>query len=156
MEQIRSTSTTTDTEELKAKIVEKLKDLHDYFEGLHASIQSTICPTEYGMDVNVNSLDINSLRAISRILANNQFPNLDISFSPGYFPTELIHFTTNYIQSKSTTLEDQSLGHFTRRKLKRLYTWYEREQCEINQLNQMHDLGMFGKPIDPPNNAIYL
>ena len=60
----------------------------------------------------------------------------------------------NSIQYKATTPEDQDLGRFTRRNLKRLSTWDEWEQGVIKQLDQMHDLGMFGKPIDAPNNVI--
>ena len=62
----------------------------------------------------------------------------------------------NSIQYKATTPEDQDLGRFTRRNLKRLSTWDELEQGKINQLSQMNYLGMFGKPIYAPNNAIVL
>ena len=34
--------------------------------------------------------------------------------------------------------------------------WYELEQGEIRQLNHMHNLWMFEKPIDAPNNEIVL
>ena len=34
-------STTTETEEIKAKIADKVKSIHDYYEGLHAWIHYT-------------------------------------------------------------------------------------------------------------------
>ena len=36
--QIITNSTTTETEEIKAKIVDKVKSVHGYYEGLHARI----------------------------------------------------------------------------------------------------------------------
>ena len=95
------------------------------------------------MDVHVTSLDITSLRAISIIQEEIHFPNLDLYFSPEDFTTELIHLIGNVIQSKATTPKEQALGHFTRRNMKRLYTWYEWEQGEIKLLNQMHELRVF-------------
>ena len=34
--------------------------------------------------------------------------------------------------------------------------WDEWEQGEINQLNQIHNLWIFGEPLDIPNNTILL
>ena len=93
---------------------------------------------------------------IYHIVSNIHFTNLGLSFPPEYFPTELIHLTINAIQSKATTPEEKYLRHFTGINLKRLTTWYEWEQVEINQLNQMHELGIFGKPIYDLNNTIFL
>ena len=87
------------------------------------------------MDVHVPYLDITSLRGISRIRANIQFPYMDIFFSPYNLPGGLIHITINDIQSKVTTPEEQSLVHFNRINLKILYTWYEWEQGERNKIN---------------------
>ena len=103
----------------------KAQAVNDYTECLYARIQSTQYSTEDDMDFHATSLDINSLRAITKIQEKSHFPNLDLSISPEYLPTGLIHLTINYIQSKSTTPENQVLGHFTRRNLKILSTWYE-------------------------------
>ena len=130
--------------------------LHNSYEVLHSRIQSNLCTAKDDLDVLVTSIDITSLRTISWIRVNSHFPNLDIPISPDDLPTKIIHLTINAIQSKATTPEEQSLGHFTRRKLNRLSTWDEWWHGEINQLNQMHELGMFGKPINAPNNEIYL
>ena len=45
IDQLITASTTTDTEGLKAKIVENEQAINDYSEGLHERIQYTICPT---------------------------------------------------------------------------------------------------------------
>ena len=41
----------------------------------------------------------------------DQFTNLDISFYNEYFPTVLIHLTTNAIKYKATTPKDQAIGN---------------------------------------------
>ena len=46
------------------------------------------------------------------------------------------------------TPEEQSLGYFTQKKLKRLSTWDEWLPGEAKQLNQFHDQKMFDDPID--------
>ena len=55
----------------------------------------------------------------------------------------------NTIGSDSTTPEEQALGRFTRRKLKKLANWDDWKAGEHKQLNQFHKQGMFGKPFDP-------
>ena len=106
------------------------------------------------MYVHVTSLDITSLRSISCIQSKSHFPNLDLYFYPEDLTTELTHLTINAIQSKATTTEDQDVGHFTRRNLKRLSTWDEWEKSEIKQANNMHDIWMSGKIIESPKNEI--
>ena len=71
-------------------------------------------------------------------------------------PTKLIHISINDIQYKTTTPEEQDIGHFTRRNMKIPSMWDEWKQGERNKLNHMHDLWMFGKPIDHPNIEIVL
>ena len=83
--------------------MDKVQAVHDYYEGIYASIQSTLCPIEDYMNVHVTSLDINSLRAIYRNREQNQFPNQDISLSPEDFFNEFIHLNINAIQSKAAT-----------------------------------------------------
>ena len=70
MAQKRSTSATVDTEDLKSRIVDKIKYVNYYYKCLHVSIQSTICPTEDVINVHVSSLDIYELKAI--YIASNQ------------------------------------------------------------------------------------
>jgi hypothetical protein len=66
------------------------------------------------------------------------------------------HATLN---SDSITAEEQALGHFTRRKLKKLTTWNEWEAGEHKQLDQFYGQKKFGEAIDPmllPKQAVIL
>ena len=47
------------------------------------------------------------------------------------------------------TPEEEALGYFARRKLKRLATWNEWEAGEHKQISQFMKQKMFGDPIDP-------
>ena len=111
---------------------------------LHAHIRNHICNAEDDMDISVPTLDIHSLRAISSL----RHP--DTRFDANNLPSDLLEFTIDAIRSSATTSEEQALGFFTRRKLKKLITWNEWQQGETKQLNQFHDLQMFGEPIAPP------
>ena len=71
----------------------------------------------------------------------------------------MIQIAINTLQSDSITPEEAIIGHFTRRKLKKLLTWNEWKKGEHKQLNQFHDKKMFGSAIDPvtlPKDAIIL
>ena len=71
----------------------------------------------------------------------------------------MIQLCINTINSDYMTKEEQALGYFTRKKLKRLATWQEWKDGESKQLNQFHQQKMFGEPIDPqllPNDALIL
>ena len=96
------------------------------------------------MEVSVPTLDLHSLRAIAQL----RHPNTP--FDTDTLPSDLLEFTVDAIRSSATTSEEQALGFFTRRKLKKLSTWDEWQQGETKQLNQFHDLQMFGEPIAPP------
>ena len=78
------------------------------------------------------------------------------TFSPEYLPTDVMALAINAIRSSHTTTDEQSLGHFTRRKLKQLDTWPEWRKGEVDQLDKMERLGMYGKPCKRPPNAIVL
>ena len=80
------------------------------------------------MDVHVPSLDITSIISVSCIREKIHFTNLDLSFYPEDFRTELIHINTNDNQSKETNPEEQDLCRLTRRNMKRLSPWDEWEQ----------------------------
>ena len=54
------------------------------------------------------------------------------------------------------TTEEQALGGFTRRKLKRLSNWNEWLQAEAKQLDSMAKQDMYGPPVHPPPGAIIL
>jgi hypothetical protein len=54
------------------------------------------------------------------------------------------------------TAAEQSLGSFTRRKLKRLDNWDDWLQAEAKQLDSMAKQEMYGSPVHPPAGAIIL
>ena len=64
----------------------------------------------------------------------------------------------NSITSQSITPAEQALGKFTRCKLKTMDTWNNWEAGERKQLNQFHDLQMFGENMTRPleENAVIL
>lgn len=89
-----------------------------------------------------------------RAIATARYPGEE--FSPEALPISQIALGINAIRSDATTADEQSIGRFTRRKLKRLTTWPMWEAGERKQLNQFHDLKMYGEPIKRPPNAIVL
>ena len=128
-------------------------------------IGSNICkqmaPIEDDMEVSIPSLDIHSLRAITKIRYPEifeEYKNNEEAFDQNDITAEYIELMINAIQSKSTTPEEQALGFFTRKKLKKLNTWNEWKAGETKQMNQFADLQMFGKPImiDPKTKPIIL
>ena len=104
---------------------------------LHANIQKQLCPTEDDMEVTVPTIDLHALRAIACLR------NPELSFAEEDISSELIELSINAIRSSATTSEEQALGFFTRRKLKRLATWDEWQSGETKQLNQFRDLWIF-------------
>jgi hypothetical protein len=52
--------------------------------------------------------------------------------------------------------EEQGLGNFTRRKLRRLPNWKEWENAEFKQLDSMAKQEMYGPPVPAPRDAIVL
>ena len=74
-------------------------------------------------------------------------------------PTEVIKLVITTLNSDAITPEEQALGYFTRKKLKKLSTWDQWLAGEEKQINQFMTQGMFGKPTDRaalPDNAIIL
>ena len=65
----------------------------------------------------------------------------------------------NTISSDHMTPEEEALGFFTRKRLRKLSTWDEWEKGEHKQLDQFEEQGMFDNPIDPvllPKDAVIL
>ena len=57
------------------------------------------------------------------------------------------------------TKEEQALGYFTRKRLKRLATWQEWKDGESKQIGQFMQQKMFGAPINPitlPESTVIL
>lgn len=107
-------------------------------------------------------LHIHSLRTTPRIGPPVAAPTTAVP-EPGY---ATIHEPLSHDQillmmrSLNTTVfgttEEQALGGFTRRKLKRLPNWKEWLQAESKQLDSMAKQEMYGPPVHPPPGAIIL
>ena len=110
-------------------------------------------PTEADSDKHVPTLSVEDIRAIASI----RFTDRDMSEDA--IPSEMIKVCINTLNSDFMTPEEQALGYFTRKKLKRLSTWDEWLAGEAKPLNQFHDQKMFGDPIDAdtlPGSAVVL
>ena len=69
-------------------------------------------------------------------------------------PDHLLHL--HALQSESITPEERALPRFTRRTLQRIPTWELWHENETDQIDQMHELGMFGDPCSLPPDGIAL
>ena len=68
-------------------------------------------------------------------------------------------FLMEALQSEVSTPEEQALTSFTRWKLKTLSTWDGPTgwlATEKKQLDQFHNIEMFGPPVDPPRHVTVL
>ena len=154
---------------LYARAKAKVLDEHSYFdpEYSHAAVAPiTLAPLPdepTGDNADWNFIDIpdgdqNTLPSISiadlRSIASVRYPDLD--FSEDSIPTEVVELAINAIRSDATTPEEQALGHFTRRKLRKLDTWDEWLAGERKQLDQFHTQQLYGKPVARPPDAIVL
>ena len=89
-------------------------------------------------DDNEPQFDIVSLRAISAF-------NSGLDFSADNIFTDImIMVIFNSVTSQAITPAEQAFVNFTYRKLKMMNTWSDTEAGERKQLNQFHDLQMFG------------
>ena len=65
--------------------------------------------------------------------------------------TEMIHLCINTIFYDAITPEEQALGYYTCKKLKRLGTWNKWLAGEAKRIDQFHFQGMFGDPVESAN-----
>ena len=65
--------------------------------------------------------------------------------SPEAIPTEMIQLCINTLTLDVITPEEQALGYFIWKKLKKLLTWEEQKAGEKRQIDQFDHQGMFGK-----------
>ena len=122
----------------KASSVRRWKEIDEY--NLHA-------PTDkFNTTAQINYA---ALRAITAIRTGTHIP-------PNIVSDEMIRLVINALTSQTTTKEEEALGHFTRRKLKQLNNWNEWLHAERKQLDQFHDLEMYGKPTPRPPKSILL
>ena len=94
-------------------------------------------------DDNAPQLDVVTLRAIAALRSG-------LDFSEESIPTDVILTVINLITSQAITPAKQALGKFTCCKLKTMDTWNVWEAGERKQLNQFHNLQMFGEYMARP------
>ena len=104
--------------------------------------EEEIIPTEDSYDEHVAELNVEMIQAISSL-------KFGTDMDEDKLPTEVLNLAINTLSSNSMTPEEEKLGSFTRSKLKRLSTWEEWAKAERKQIDQFHDLGMYGEAIDP-------
>ena len=122
---------------MDAKLLHKAIVEHDLFQ-----------PNEPEAE-HVPVLSIADIRTICEV----QYPDYD--FSEQSISAEEINLVISAIKTHET-LEEQAIGHFTRRKLKTLSTWPEWQKGERKQLDRMESLGMYGPPVQRPRDSILL
>ena len=110
-------------------------------------------PTELEIKEHVMSLSVEDITAIASLC------NEDVDMSEEAISSEMIKICINTLNSEHMTKEEQALGYFTRKRLKRLSTWQEWKDGETKQIEQFMMQKMFGNPIDPiglPDSAVIL
>ena len=81
------------------------------------------------MEEHVMSLSVEDIRAIASIR------HKDMDMSTTAISSEMIQLCINTLNSDHMTKEEQALGYFTRKKLKRLSTWQEWKAENQNRLD---------------------
>ena len=88
------------------------------------------------------SLSIEDIRAIATVRHG-------IDMFQSAISSEMIQLYISTLNSDHMTKEEQALGYFIRKKLKKLSTWQEWKDGESKQIEQFMTQKMFGAPIDP-------
>lgn len=117
-----------------------------------AAVTAKMASTEHDEDEHTISFNAASLRAIASI-------NCGEESAPEKVSDEEIRLSIQTLGSSHITPEEEALGYFTRKKLQRLPNWKDWEKGEFKQLNQFHQQGMFGDPINAHSidpNAVIL
>ena len=115
-------------------------------------LHSKYAPHESDYLEHVMTLTVENIRSIAALRYNCDITTEDV-------PVEMIQIAIHTLQSDSITPEEAAIGHFTRRKLKKLSTWNDWKKGEHKQLDQFYDQKMFGDSIDPltlPRNSVIL
>ena len=81
------------------------------------------------LDEHVVSLSIEAIRTIVSVRHG-------IDMSESAISSEMIQLCINTLNCGHMTKEEQALGYFTRKKLKKLSTWQEWKDGETKQINQ--------------------
>ena len=81
------------------------------------------------IEEHVVSLSMEDIQAISLV-------RHDVDMYKSAISSEMIQLCINTLNSDHMTKEEQALGYFTRKKLKKLTTWQEWKDGETKQINQ--------------------
>ena len=84
----------------------------------------------------VLSLSVADIRAIASI---RHYDDIDVDLSEESISSEMIKLCINTLNSDHITPEEQALGYYTRKKLKRLSNWNEWKAGEIKQIEQFQN-----------------
>ena len=78
-----------------------------------------------------------------------KYNDIDVDLSEEFISSEMIKLCIHTLRSDHITPEEQALGFYTCKKLKRLSNWNEWKAGEMKQIEQFQNQRMFGDPIDP-------
>jgi hypothetical protein len=134
-------------------------------EAMNLTIQSIVIKPHYLSDIDPFEKLLDNHDQIDDILSDpevisviqHHFMAVADATQKYYDDTDNLLFDT--LQSELITPEEQALSSFTHRKLKTLSTrdgpsgWLA---VEKKQLDQFHNIKMFGPPVNPPKNATVL
>ena len=115
-------------------------------------------PTNADFKEHEHLIDIDDVQAIA-FLQRTRKETEEIDMLEKAIPTKMIKLIINTLNLDSIIPEEQALGYYTRKKLKKLSTWDEWFASEKQQIDQFMLQGMFGEPVDCvslPDNATIL
>ena len=108
-----------------------------------------LAPSEEDEEEHYHQLTIDDIRAIASLNYSTDGNKFDMSEKA--ITTKMIQLCINTLGSDAITPEEQALGYYTRKKLKKLDTWNEWLAGEAKQIDQFHFQGMFGDPVERAN-----
>ena len=103
-------------------------------------------------------LSVEQLRTISRITSpSNQLPHAPDDADDDALDDDHAQLLLRSLNTTTHgTTEEQSLGSFTRRKLRKLSNWHNWQDAEFKQLDSMAKQEMYGAPVHAPKDSIVL
>ena len=125
---------------------ERKMDARQMFKSLAEHSKGLFNPEADLDQDHVPELSVDSLR----VIASHLHP--DVDFSEDALPDEYISLCVHALQSQAMTDEEEALGSFSRRKLKKLETWPEWQAGEFKQLDRFEALRMYGEPVPRPKD----
>ena len=79
-----------------------------------------VAPTENDFEEHEHTLSIDDIQAIATLKPSQKYSNIDMSLEA--ISTEMIQLCINTLMLDAVTPEEQALGYFTQKKLKKLLT----------------------------------